>query len=352
MAQCPFCRRSLDDDAGQCRQCGGIIRPGAVVADRYVVSRALGSGGMGIAYRCYDRQRREDIALNVLRKDLPPEIAEQISRRFHREGILASRVSQKNVCRIHDYGEAGDLQYISMELLEGDTLRQLVRAEGPLATDRVRATGWGWLLLEKPGATETEKHSGISWRNPGFIQGDLHPVVQVSWDDASAFCAWFGGRLPSEAEWEYAARGGAETIYVWGNQLMPVVKDQRQANVSDESEKRKFAHSDFSAERAFPGYDDGYPTTAPAGSFAANGFGLFDMAGNVWEWCADWFGERYYATSPASDPTGPAASDSRVLRGGSWLVGSSVLTVSTRIKGRPEAGDFYTGFRCARDAPP
>jgi formylglycine-generating enzyme required for sulfatase activity len=184
--------------------------------------------------------------------------------------------------------------------------------------------------------------SGACWRHPEGQGSDVsrrqnHPVVHVSHNDALAYAAWAGKRLPTEAEWEYAARGGLPGArYVWGDELRP--RGRWLCNIFQ---------GDF--PRVNTG-EDGYLTTAPVKAFAANGFGLHQMAGNVWEWCADWFGADYYQRSPAADPPGPASGDARVMRGGSYLCHDSYCNryrVAARSSNTPESSSANLGFRCA-----
>ena len=150
-----------------------------------------------------------------------------------------------------------------------------------------------------------------------------HPVYNVSYDDAVAFCAWDGGkRLPTEAEWERAARGPFEgKIYPWGDRAITP------------------------ADAVYEGKDG----PAPVCSKAKNGFGLCDMTGNLWEWCADWYDRKYYETAPAETPTGPAAGQYRVLRGGSWFdVPPLFLSLPYRSWARPPERSPTIGFRCAK----
>ncbi len=163
-----------------------------------------------------------------------------------------------------------------------------------------------------------------------FPQTAEHPMVTATWDDALAYCTWAGGRLPTEAEWEYAARGGSEGLrYPWGDRA---------------------TRADASFARAGAGDQD--ESTVPVGSYRANGFGLFDMAGNVWEWCADWYDADYYASSPPADPPGPPHGSARVLRGGSWMFHAGRLRASARDKLAPASRSDDVGFRCVRDAEP
>lgn len=192
---------------------------------------------------------------------------------------------------------------------------------------------------------------GANWRHPEGPQSDIkgrekHPAVHICWDDAAAYCRWASKRLPTEAEWEYAARGGLDRkVYPWGNERNPGGKWLMN------TWQGKFPHENTK--------EDNFAVTAPAGSYPPNGFGLYDMAGNVFEWCADWYTPDYYSRSPEKNPPGPDTSNDpnepnvakRVHRGGSWLCSELYSTnyrVAAREKASTDTGLSHTGFRCVR----
>ena len=189
---------------------------------------------------------------------------------------------------------------------------------------------------------------GATWRKPEGPGSDIkkrwaHSVVQVSWHDARAYCEWAGKRLPTEAEWEYAARGGTSgTPFWWGTELEPVGKHRMNVWQGDFPRRNTEA--------------DGHYGPAPAKHYRANPFGLYNITGNVWEWCHDWFSTGYYAVSPRENPRGPTsgapAGDRRVMRGGSYLCHASYCNryrVDARSSNTPDSATTNLGFRCVRD---
>lgn len=190
--------------------------------------------------------------------------------------------------------------------------------------------------------------NGANWLRPGgpgsnILEDDRldHPVTHVSWNDAVAYADWAGKRLPTEAEWEYAARGGLEQKrYPWGDELCP-----------DGTHRCNIWQGDF------PEYntgDDGYLSTAPVNEYEPNEYGLYNVSGNVWEWCSDWFSADYHTSDSYShtNPTGPEDGTQRVMRGGSYLCHSSWCNryrVAARSKNTPDSSTGNIGFRCAID---
>ncbi|SFW46047.1 Formylglycine-generating enzyme, required for sulfatase activity, contains SUMF1/FGE domain [Sinomicrobium oceani] len=193
---------------------------------------------------------------------------------------------------------------------------------------------------------------GANWKHPegpdSSITGkDHYPVVHISWDDANAYARWAGKRLPTEAEWEYASRGGLDDgKYPWGNE-----------DIEQGSPKANTWQGNFPDRNT--GWDS-YSLAAPVKSFAPNGYGLYDMAGNVWEWCADWYRGDYYehiGKGIVENPAGPKDSydpmepgiPKKVIRGGSFLCNASYCKgyrVTSRMKSSPDTGMQHTGFRC------
>jgi sulfatase modifying factor 1 len=175
-----------------------------------------------------------------------------------------------------------------------------------------------------------------------FWNDDIHPVVNVSWIEANKYAKWAGKRLPTEAEWEYAARSGSiGNFYDWGN-VRPFRK--KGANIADEAlrtEKRFW--------RIWKGYYDGFVYTSPVGSFYATLFGLHDMTGNVLEWCADWYDKDYYAHSPSENPKGPEKGIHRSIRGGSWNFAPRDVLTTRRFHYRPDVKLDHLGFRCVKN---
>ena len=245
--------------------------------------------------------------------------------------------------------------YIGRYELTVGEFREFVEANGYVTT--AEENGGAWVYTEMG----WEQRIDANWNNPYFKQDDDYPVVNISWYDAIRYCNWLsektglspcytiagkevscdftadGYRLPTEAEWEYAARsGGKRYRYSWGN-------GQPSGNIADETVKKRFSEAEI-----WEGYYDGYVYTAPVGRFRPNEMEIYDMTGNVWEWCWDWYNERYYVSSPNINPVGPLSGGSRVIRGGSWSYIPRDMRVSYRGDDSPEYSYDLCGFRLAR----
>ena len=178
-------------------------------------------------------------------------------------------------------------------------------------------------------------------KQPDWNMGD-HPVVNISWEDANAYARWVGKRLPTEAEWEYVARGGSANYqYVYQNSQQ---YGKNYENIADESMRSYKYH--------FPvvnGYDDGYIFTSPVGLFAPNKFGIHDLNGNVLEWCSDWYSEKNPNTEQ-KNPVGPATGNYKVIRGASWNRSGKYMRASYRTFYSAKVRFEFLGFRCAKNA--
>lgn len=238
----------------------------------------------------------------------------------------------------HSVKISNDFYLAAYPLTVGQFRRFVERAHYKTEAETDGEGGWGFNKEEQ----EFEgRNPNYSWRHVGWQQSDQHPVVNVTWNDARRFCDWLSRqegktyRLPTEAEWEYACRAGTTTRYYHGDDarnlkvLAPIVKSRL------DKEKSKDAFS--------PVGDDGRLFTAPGGALPPNAWGLYDMQGNVWQWCADWYGP--YPEQDVEDPHGPDKGTNRVLRGASCCYHPRVCRSAQRDRSLPDNRDFLYGIR-------
>lgn len=193
------------------------------------------------------------------------------------------------------------------------------------------------------------KEAGAKPKKPGYPQAGNHPVVGVNWDEADAFCKWLSKKtgktvsLPTEAQREYACRAGTKTRFSFGNSDADLHKHE---NYCDKTNTSQLSKANYRDEM----HSDGFDRTSPVGSFKPNPWGLYDMQGNVWEWCADWYADSYSPTDRV-DPTGPAAGEKRVVRGGAWAANAAMCRAASRLSSDPKNQYQGKGFRVTVVAP-
>ena len=201
---------------------------------------------------------------------------------------------------------------------------------------------WGW----DPDKKQFSNDEKYSWQNAGFEQTEEHPVVNVTWNDAMAFCKWLSEkegqtyRLPTESEWEYACRARTTTRYPSGDDPQTLGKV---SNLVDATVKVRIPDWKYMIY-----HSDNYAFTSPVGKSKPNTFGLHDMHGNAFQWCSDWYGEKYYVASPANDPTGPDSGMKRVIRGGTWTFRPLGARSAERNATEPDSRNCSAGFRVVR----
>ncbi len=256
--------------------------------------------------------------------------------------------------RDNDEGPVHDVEltkpfYLAAHAVTIGQFKQFVKASGyrtDAETEGTGGSGYDPVAMKIEGNNRPQ----FNWKEVGWPQTDRHPVVNVSWNDAMKFCEWLSKkekkayRLPTEAEWEYACRAGTSTRY-WCGDADENLKGV--GNVADTSLKARLGPG--GAVQCVD-WSDGHPFTAPVGSFRPNPWGLYDMHGNVFQWCNDWMDTNYYRVSPLTDPPGPAIGTRHIYRGGCWSANPRGSRSAYRLWGMPAERNCRVGFRVAYDA--
>lgn len=267
--------------------------------------------------------------------------AEKLSERFSGKPHLYEGGDPQHVVRItRDF-------YIGVHEVTVGQFRQFVEATRYKTEAETDGVGGGGFDSEG----KRQQSPTHNWRHTGFEQTDQHPVVNVTWNDAVAFCDWLTltegrkYRLPTEAEWEYACRAGTSTMYQHGDDMEPL---SELGNVFDASLRKERDLPERIGIRA----DDGHAYTASVGTYKPNAWGIFDMHGNVQEWCADWYNAAYYDIAPRNNPLGPLTGNRRVVRDGFWGSFVSQCRSAKRSSGEPAGREAHLGFRVVCESQP
>jgi serine/threonine protein kinase len=355
--------------------------------DRFQIVALLGQGGMATVYKAHDSRLDRDVAIKLIRRSaFPPEMLDRILVRFEREARSMARLAHPNIVKVHDYGEYEGSPYLVLEYLPGGDLKgrldgkpiawqEAVRFILPVARalqfshkqgiihrdikpsnilftasdepmlsdfgiakileyedaywiDQTEVTNGMYALCVSAGKCNPPRENSSYSRSSyyGDSKYDNYPVIKVDWDQAKTYCAWVGAELPTEAQWEKAARGEGGRVYPWGNN-------------SPTCDLTNYGYC-IRNTTAVKSYESGKSL-----------YGAYDMAGNVWEWVNDWYGGTYYETSPSSNPTGPSSGTYRILRGGASLSVGHGIRSAVRYRVGPVYRSGLIGFRCARPAP-
>ncbi|NIY14983.1 MAG: SUMF1/EgtB/PvdO family nonheme iron enzyme, partial [Nitrospinaceae bacterium] len=230
---------------------------------------------------------------------------------------------------------AGSAKPSEMVALKGGCF-QMGNAKGTLAEQPVHEVCLKPFKIDKYEVTQAEFQSVMGLDNPSHNTGPNLPVDSITWFEADRYCKKLGKRLPTEAEWEYAARGDTRTEFYWGDKV--------------KGNEANFCDKNCPLNTRIQSVDDGYAGTAPPGQYPPNPFGLHDMAGNLAEWTADWMNEDYYRSSPKNNPKGSHPTTAKVVRGGSWHTTAGFLRSSNRAAYWVKMRNYAIGFRCVSNS--